>query len=96
MTVYEYRCGADGPFELRRPLGTQPGSAPCPVCGGDAPRAFSAPMLSRAPRALVAAMDRAEKSRDAPEVVTSLPPAPARRRTPMAPPNPALRRLPRP
>lgn len=96
MAIYEYRCDADGPFEARHPLGHQPASAPCPVCAGEARRVFSSPLLARSPRPLVAAMDRAEKSREAPEVVTSLPPAGARRRMPMVPPNPALQRLPRP
>ena len=96
MAIYEYRCEDDGGFELIRPLGTQPGSAPCPACGREAPRLFSAPMLTRSPRAVVAAIDHAEKSRHEPEVVTSLPPAGARRRTPVLPLTPTLKRLPRP
>jgi putative FmdB family regulatory protein len=96
MAIYEYRCDDDGPFELSRPLGTQPASAPCPACGSEARRVFSTPMLRLQPRALVAAVDHAERSRHEPEVVTSLPPAGARRRTPVAPLTPTLRRLPRP
>jgi putative FmdB family regulatory protein len=96
MAIYEYRCERDGAFELARPLGAQPPSSPCPVCSGEARRVFSAPMLKRAPRALVAALDHAEKSRTEPEVVRSLPPAPRRRRTPVLPLTPTLRRLPRP
>jgi hypothetical protein len=46
------------------------------------------------PRALVAAIDHAEKTRDEPDVVTSLPPA--RKRTPVLPLTPTLKRLPRP
>ena len=53
-------------------------------------------MLTSTPRALGAAIDRAEKSAHEPEVVTSLPPAPARKRTPVLPLTPTLRRLPRP
>jgi len=53
-------------------------------------------MLGLADRRLVGALDRAEKSRDEPEVVTSLPPSGGRRRQRAAPPNPALSRLPRP
>jgi hypothetical protein len=45
---------------------------------------------------VVAAIDKAEKSRHEPEVVTSLPPAPAHKRTPVLPLTPTLRRLPRP
>jgi putative FmdB family regulatory protein len=96
VAIYEYRCEADGAFELTRPLGTQPSSAPCPVCRGEARRVFSKPMLTLAPPALVGAIDHAEKSRHEPDVVTSLPPAGARRRTPVLPLTPTLRRLPRP
>ena len=68
----------------------------CPVCDGEAVRVFSAPIVSRAPRGLVAAIDRTEKTRDEPEVVSSLPRRHPSKRTPMAPPNPAFQRLPRP
>lgn len=57
---------------------------------------FSAPMLALADRRLVGALDRAEKSRDEPEVVTSLPSSGHRRTQRSAPSNPALERLPRP
>ena len=42
---------------------------------------FSKPMLSFSNPALVAAIENSEKSRDEPEVVTSLPPRPAHKRT---------------
>jgi len=96
VAIYEYRCDDDGVFEVTRPLGTQLKSIMCPVCESEARRVFSKPMLSFAPRALVAAIDHAEKSRDEPEVVTSLPPTGARKRTPVLPLTPTLRRLPRP
>jgi hypothetical protein len=44
----------------------------------------------------VAAIDNTEKTRDEPEVVSALPPHPARTRRPAAGLNPALQRLPRP
>jgi putative FmdB family regulatory protein len=96
VAIYEYRCDDDGAFEMTRPLGTAPESIACPVCGGEARRVFSKPMLSLSPPALVAAIDHAEKSRDEPEVVTSLPGTGARKRTPVLPLTPTLRRLPRP
>jgi putative FmdB family regulatory protein len=96
VATYEYRCEEDGAFDLTRPVGTQPESAACPVCRSEARRVFSKPMLSLSPRALVAAIDNAEKSRDEPEVVTSVPPANPRTRTPVLPLTPTLRRLPRP
>jgi hypothetical protein len=58
---------------------------------------FSKPVrASSFPRALVAAIDHAEKSRDEPDVVNSLPPTGTRKRTPVLPLTPTLRRLPRP
>jgi putative FmdB family regulatory protein len=96
VAIYEYRCERDGAFEVNRPIGTAPTSIACPACAGDAGRVFSRPMVSLAPRALVAALDHEEKTRHEPELVTSLPPARARRRTPVLPLTPALRRLPRP
>ena len=96
MAKYEYRCETHGIVEVSLPIGTARPQWPCPECHEDAVRVFSAPLLSLAPRELVRLIDRTEKTRDEPEVVSSVPSAGARRRTPMAPPNPALRRLPRP
>jgi putative FmdB family regulatory protein len=96
MAIYEYECGSDGVFDVTLPLGTAATSIACPVCSSEARRVFSKPMVSFAPRALVAAIDHAEKSRDEPEVVTSLPRTGARKRTPVLPLTPTLRRLPRP
>ena len=96
MAIYEYRCQVDGPFEVTRPIGTAPASIACPVCASEARRVFSSPMISLAPRSLVAALDHEEKTRHEPDVVTSLPPAPAHKRTPVLPLTPTLRKLPRP
>jgi hypothetical protein len=99
MALYEYRCERDGSLEAAWPLGGAPESTICAVCGGEARRVFSSPMLSFASpvkRELSAAIERDERSRDEPEVVTSLPPRGAGSRTPVLPLTPALRRLPRP
>ncbi|MCW3006268.1 MAG: zinc ribbon protein [Solirubrobacterales bacterium] len=96
MAIYEYRCDRDGPFEVTRTIGTAPESVICPMCAREARRVFSKPMLAFTPSALVAAIDRAERTRDEPDLITSLPPAGARRRTPVLPLTPTLRRLPRP
>ena len=97
MANYEYRCDQDGVFEVTRPLGTAPGSVSCSVCGSEARRVISLPMVRSGSRsAWSAAIDHAEKSRHEPEVVTSLPSTGARRRTPVLPLTPTLRRLPRP
>lgn len=96
MATYEYRCDHDGAFDVARALGTAPESIMCPVCRSEARRVFSKPMLSFTPPELVAAIDHAEKTRAEPDIVTSLPPAGARKRTPVLPLTPTLRRLPRP
>jgi putative FmdB family regulatory protein len=96
MAIYAYRCVRDGDFDVSRPMGTAARKSLCPVCNSEAARVFRAPMLSLAPRALVAAIDRAEKTSDEPEVVSAVPPRGVRKRNPMVIQNPALQRLPRP
>jgi len=97
MPIYEYRCDQHGVFEITRPLGMAPESATCLVCGSEARRVFSVPMVRSGSRtALFAAMDHAEKSRHEPDVVTSVPSTGASRRMPVLPLTPTLRRLPRP
>ena len=75
MAIYEYRCERDGAFDVTLPIGTAPASIACPACASEAERVFTNPMVSFAPRALVAALDHEEKTRYAPDVVTSLPPS---------------------
>ena len=98
MTTYEYRCDSDGvSIEARFPLGTAPESIACDRCGGQARRVFSKPMTRLSSRRdLVDMIDHAEKTRSDPDVVTSLPPAAASKRTPVLPLTPTLKRLPRP
>lgn len=96
MAIYEYRCEQHGTFDVMRAIGTAPASVACPVCERDARRIFSTPMVSSTPAGLVAAIDHAQKTREEPDLVTSLPPADPRRRTPVLPLTPTLRRLPRP
>jgi hypothetical protein len=95
VATYQYQCPEHGLLDVIMPIGTAPPNFRCRNCDRDSARVFSAPMLSLVPRALVSAMDRADKSRDQPDVVTSLPPRPLRRPNP-ALANPALRKLPRP
>lgn len=97
MAIYEYRCPQDGAFDVHRPIGTAPESVPCSVCGGESMRMVSMPMIKRmSNRGLVAALDRAQKSRYEPDVVTSLPAAGAMRPRPSLKITPALAHLPRP
>ncbi|MCW2723759.1 MAG: hypothetical protein JWN35_680 [Frankiales bacterium] len=97
MVTYQYRCARDGVLDVRRPMGAAALDTACPVCGQSAVRVFSAPMLALAPRALVAALDRAEKTRDEPGVVAAPPPRPDARPPRVAPGDAArMLRLPRP
>ncbi len=93
MATYEYRCAGHGDFAVRYPIGEAVAVAPCPACGSDAVRVFSAPLLTRTSRPLAAAIERSERSAEAPEVVSAVP---GRRRA--APPRvaPGRPRLPRP
>jgi putative FmdB family regulatory protein len=94
MATYQYRCAEHGLLETSRPMGSAPQQHVCPVCGGQARRVFSAPLLALADRRAVALIDATEKTREAPEVVGSLPPRP--RSTAPVTAHPAQRRLPRP
>jgi putative FmdB family regulatory protein len=97
MATYEYRCDQHGVFEVTRPIGAAPASVTCSVCGGEASRVLSIPMVRRSSRIpWTAAIEHAEKSRYEPDVVTSLPATGARRRTRVLPLTPTLARLPRP
>jgi putative FmdB family regulatory protein len=97
MAIYEYRCERDGAFDLVARMGTAPATAACPSCASESARVFTNPMLGTfAPRELVAALDRQERTRHEPEVVTSLPRAGHRKPAPMARMTPQLAKLPRP
>jgi putative FmdB family regulatory protein len=95
MATYTYRCDADGRVDVRLPIGTAPATTPCPRCGDSAVRVFTPPLLGFADRGRMAVIDHAESTRYEPRVV-SAPAGTRRKRTPMAPPNPAFRGLPRP
>ena len=92
MTEYEYRCPACGPFSLHRSMGSATPSASCPACGRDSRRRFSAQPVRRVQPALAGALERQETSADSPEVISTIPPRPARRRAPADPRHAALPR----
>ncbi|GIH15881.1 FmdB family zinc ribbon protein [Rugosimonospora africana] len=73
MATYEYRCPTDGAFEVRTPIGEAAPSVRCGACDGPAARVFSAPLLAVTPPALTAAIDRAGRSAESPEVVSQIP-----------------------
>ena len=97
MTTYEYRCDEDGDFDVTLPFGTAPAAVPCEVCGSQARRVFTVPILPTTKREIMAALDTSEKSRYEPEVVTAPPPtARAGRRPNIVPKDSPLRRRPGP
>lgn len=92
MATYEYLCSRCGPFDVKSAIGTAPPAHRCPVCAGTARRVYSSPGLMLISHTVTALRDREERSRDAPSVVSEVPPD---RRVPRRP-HPALSRLPRP
>ena len=93
MATYTYRCAVDGPVDVRAPIGTAPLTIACPTCGVPSPRMITAPMLGLADRGRMSVIDRTERSRTEPDVVSSLPRQPGR---PGARLDPRTRALPRP
>lgn len=93
MAMYQYRCRTCGLWDSALPMGSAPAAQPCPRCGAEAPRAYTAPNLACTSTPLAEALTRAEKSRDKPEVVTELPPR--RRSSRPGPPPHLLKKLPK-
>ena len=95
MPLYDYFCSDCGSFREMIRMADCALDQPCPSCGSQAQRMLSAPMVLNGRRSpMFSAIDRAEKSRHEPEVVTSLPPSGVRR--PQVRMTPELRKLPRP
>ena len=40
MAIYEYRCEADGTFELTLPIGSAPASVACPTYANEATQIY--------------------------------------------------------
>lgn len=92
MATYQYLCSHCGPFDVKLTIGTAPTSYDCPVCTGAARRAYSSVGLALTSKATAALHQREEQTREAPPVISEVPPrARAERR-----PHPAISRLPRP
>lgn len=98
MANYTYRCAEHGPTVTAHPVGTAPQQIDCPECGQSAKRVYTSPMMSAADPQRMALIDSTKASADRPEVVTSVPRGGRlnSKPTPMAPPDPRLRKLPRP
>lgn len=58
MPVYEFVCGACGPFEEYRSLAGAGARAICPACQGRARRIYSVPGLIRTPSSLRRRIER--------------------------------------
>ncbi|MEW2395879.1 zinc ribbon domain-containing protein [Streptomyces sp. NPDC046862] len=93
MATYEYRCTGCGPFDVIRPIGRALPEEPCELCGVQARRVFSAPMLTRTSAPLARALNASEASAHEPRVVTAAPPALSR---PAPPADPRHTLLPKP
>ncbi len=96
MTTYQYQCSRDGITEVKFPMGSATSVVPCQECGEPARRVFSPPMLSTPHQNAMKVIDATKETSDRPKVVDSLPSAGRRRTQPMAPLNPAFKKLPRP
>ncbi|MFK3979163.1 zinc ribbon domain-containing protein [Micromonospora sp. NPDC050397] len=99
MATYAYRCPYHGDFETRFPIGTAERTVRCATCRSASPRVFTPPLVNATPRPLAAAVDRAGRSAETPEVVTRIPgrpPQPGTGRATTRPADPARLRLPRP
>ena len=98
MANYTYRCAEHGPADHTYPVGTAPRHAQCPNCGAPAKRVYSSPMLSAVDGKRMSLIDSTKASADSPEVVSAVPRGGRinSRPTPMAPPDPRLKKLPRP
>ena len=62
MPLYDYSCAACGDFREWRSLAESADPAPCPRCAAPAPRAISAPYLTRMSRGTRIAHERNERS----------------------------------
>lgn len=98
MANYTFRCGEHGESVTAFPVGTAPTQVDCVDCGQPAKRVYTSPMMSAGDPNRMKLIDSTHASADRPEVVTSVPRGGRinSKPTPMAPPDPRLRKLPRP
>ncbi|MGA8995277.1 MAG: zinc ribbon domain-containing protein [Nocardioidaceae bacterium] len=96
IPIYLYRCPDHATTETRCAMDEIPAAVSCPACGSAAARVFTAPRLSFGSPVRRDLIERTERSRDQPDVVSAPPPGsgPGRRADVVR--NPALSRLPRP
>ncbi|MER1995730.1 MAG: zinc ribbon domain-containing protein [Arthrobacter sp.] len=95
MPLYAYRCSVCRDFEVHMPMSEVRETVPCPECGAQAPRRFTAPNLSLSSSAAYKLIERTERSAAEPAVVSSPGPRGRRAGTGITQ-NPLHRKLPRP
>lgn len=97
MAIFEYKCNQDGLISIHCHIGTAPKFIVCSLCGSEATRVLSVPMITgKAPKGYGEAIALAEKSRFEPEVVSSIPSRNKPRYSPKVLQNSTLRNLPKP
>jgi putative FmdB family regulatory protein len=94
MPIYVYKCPECGYFEAQFSMSAVRQSVRCPDCGRAARKVVTTPHLARTPVALARQRERAEASRESPEVVPAVPAEAPRRARPAW--NPKWASLPRP
>lgn len=94
MAIYQYRCRTHGVFDAFHRMGGAPPQQPCPSCRLAAARVYSAALLAAQARSRMDGIERTERSREQPAVVSAPPPGPQRRGGIST--DPRHRHLPRP
>lgn len=96
MATYEYTCPDHGLTEVSLPMGSAPVSLDCPECGAPARRVYSSPRVSSVDATRMGLIDATKATAEQPAVVTSIPGQRSGPPQRMAPPDPRLKKLPRP
>lgn len=73
MPTYSFRCRGCGDFDVVAAMNQRPERASCPGCGQLRARVFSTPRLHTSSTALDAAVERAGRSAESPQVARSTP-----------------------
>lgn len=73
MATYIFRCPDCSVFEVIQPMTSLTPTHPCPTCAAESTRVFTAPHLASTPAGLHRAINAADASAEAPQVVRSIP-----------------------
>lgn len=81
MADYDYRCEAHGVTTVTMPMSSVTATSPCPECGGDARRVYTAPQIRTGNSTARTLIDATKRTASEPAVVSAPPgPRPGRRR----------------